>query len=96
MAELEFYIKEVPSDQEDEGEGDLTASVPGLMGREKAGGGLDGQGWRSLTTSLSPGGMPDFGLSPQESKSGTQSKQLHLCSLFRQKENQNLHFLGCF
>lgn len=95
MAELEFYIKEIPSDQEDEEGGDLTSSVPGLMGRED-GGGWDGQGWRSLTTSLSPGEMPDSGLSLQKSKSGTQSKQLHLCSLFRQKKNQGLHFLGCF
>ena len=34
MAELEFYVKEVPSDQEGEGGGGLTSAAPGLVGTE--------------------------------------------------------------
>lgn len=37
MAEMEFYIREVPSDQEDKRGGGLNASVAGLMGREEDG-----------------------------------------------------------
>lgn len=35
IAELEFYTKAVPSDQEEEGGGDLTSSAPGLCEKRR-------------------------------------------------------------